>query len=54
MSPAHWRVFITSAPSVAFVKATHPPKPNGVGAGRLSIVTTRSLRGMLSWRTARA
>ncbi len=42
---------IISGPSVPFVKATHPPKPKGVGVDTPWIVIFRSLRGMLTLST---
>src|SRR4030095_2106795 len=41
---------MTSMP-VPFVKATQPPKPNGVGVAMPSITTFRSLRGILTFKT---
>src|SRR6185369_15161168 len=38
-------------PPMPLVIASQPPKPNGVGVGLPSIVTLRSLRGMLTFRT---
>ncbi len=42
---------MTSISCVPLVNATHPPKPNGVGACRWRIVTVRSFLGMLILRT---
>ena len=38
--------------ALPFVRATQPPKPKGVGAERLSIVTLRSLRGIFTFKHA--
>jgi hypothetical protein len=41
----------TSCPPVPLVIAIHPPNPNGVGAERPRIVTLRSARGTLTFKT---
>ena len=42
---------MTCIPASPFASASHPPNPNGVGAGRPPIVTWRSARGMLTFST---
>jgi MoxR-like ATPase len=42
---------MTSIPPSPLVIASHPPKPNGVGVAIPSMVTFRSFRGMLIFKT---